>query len=251
MLFRDQPSGVLAISQLTHAWIAGQVLRAFDEPLSEPLLLACEQHDIAWLDWEAAPSFDPKSGRPHLFRDVGASVHAPLWIAGVNRALAAWGVHVALLVSRHGGVIYRRFRSRHQLDQADAAAAQGYLDRQAPLEAIWAQELGLAPPALDKETELLALADALSLALCGELKTPLELQAPGRNGEPVVIRLVERADQPFHFMLSPWPFRSSSLRVEGEARPLPAEGRFADEAAMRSWLATPERVRFSVELTPG
>ena len=59
MLFRTEPSGVLAISQPTHAWISGQILRAWDEALSEPLLLAGEQHDIGWLDWETAPTFNP------------------------------------------------------------------------------------------------------------------------------------------------------------------------------------------------
>ena len=60
MLFRTEPSGVLAISQPTHAWISGQILRAWDEALSEPLLLAAEQHDIGWLDWETAPTFNPR-----------------------------------------------------------------------------------------------------------------------------------------------------------------------------------------------
>ncbi len=251
MLFREQPSGVLAISQLTHAWIAGQILRAWDEALGEPLLLAGEQHDIAWIDWDTAPSFDSTSGRPHLFRDVGASVHAPMWAHGVERALAAWGAHVALLVSRHGGVIYRRYRDRHRLAAADAAAAEHYLASQAPIEANWARALGLDTAFLDKETARLALADTISLALCGELKTPLDLEAPGRDGSRVAMQLLERPGHPFHFTLSPWPFRTHSLAVEGEARPLPAEGRLASEAAMRAWLAAPERVVFSAKLTPG
>ena len=96
MLFRTEPSGVLAISQPTHAWISGQILRAWDEAFGEPLLLAAEQHDIGWLDWETAPSFNPETGRPHLFREIGAAVHSPMWSQGVERALGAWGAHVAL-----------------------------------------------------------------------------------------------------------------------------------------------------------
>jgi hypothetical protein len=42
------------------------------ERLDEPLLLAAEQHDIGWSTGETAPSFDPLTGRPHLFRAVGA-----------------------------------------------------------------------------------------------------------------------------------------------------------------------------------
>src|SRR5580704_5036982 len=203
MLFRTEPSGVLAISQPTHAWISGQILRAWGQALGEPLLLAAEQHDIGWLDWEAAPTFNPNTGRPHLFREIGASVHSPMWRRGIERAAAAWGAHVALLVSRHGGVIYRGYTDRHRIGEADAAAAQAYLEAQAPIEAAWSE----------------------------------------------ILRLTEQPGHSFDFFLSPWPFRKDVLMVEGEARRLPATGRFADEAAMRTWLQSPERTVFHARLT--
>src|SRR3984957_7445721 len=248
MLFRTEPSGVLAISQPTHAWISGQILRAWDEALSEPLLLAGEQHDIGWLDWETAPTFNPQTGRPHLFREIGAAVHSPMWRQGVERALGAWGAHVALLVSRHGGGIYRRYIDRHRASEADAAAAQTFLETQAPLEAAWAKTLELDAAALQKQTTLVALSDTLSLALCGELKTPFEVEAPNAGGGIETLRLIERPGHPFDFVLSPWPFRKDVLDVEGEARPLPASGRFDNEAAMRIWLKSPERAVFRARL---
>ena len=248
MLFRTDPSGVLAISQPTHAWISGQILRAWKDALSEPLLLAAEQHDIGWLDWETAPTFNPQTGRPHLFREIGAAVHSPMWRQGVERALGAWGAHVALLVSRHGGVIYRRYTDRHRISEADAAAAQTYLETQAPMEAAWAKTLGLDVAALQKQTTLVALSDALSLALCGELKTPIEVAAPKASGGTETLSLIERPGHPFDFVLSPWPFRKDVLEVVGEARPLPATGRFDNEAAMRTWLKLPERTVFRARL---
>jgi hypothetical protein len=248
MLFRTEPSGVLAISQPTHAWISGQILRAWDEALGEPLLLAAEQHDIGWLDWETTPTFNPQTGRPHLFREVGAAAHAPMWRLGVERALGAWGAHVALLVSRHGGVIYRRYIDRHRISEADAAAAQTYLETQAPLEAEWAKALRLDATTLQKETALVALSDTLSLALCGELRTPIELETPTAGGGTQTLQLMDRPGHPFDFVLSPWPFRHDALTVEGEARPLPAAGRFDDEAAMRAWLTSPRRTAFRARL---
>ena len=196
MLFRDQPSGALAISQLTHAWISGQILRAWDENLPETLLLAAEQHDIGWMDWETEPTFNAQTGRPHLFREIGASTHAPMWTRGVQRAVGAWGTHVALLISRHGGVIYRRYTDRHRVSEADAAAAQNYLKVQSQIETVWSQALGLEAAELDRETALLAFSDTLSLALCGELKTPLDVEAPGRDGKALTIR-VRRAARAF------------------------------------------------------
>ena len=248
MLFRTEPSVTLAISQPAHAWLSGQILRAWDAPLAEPLLLAGEQHDIGWLDWETAPTFDVRTGRPHLFRAVGASLHAPMWRLGVTRALEAWGAHVALLISRHGGLIYTRYVDRHKAAPADAAAADDYLATQAPIEAAWARRLGLDEAALRAESALVAFADALSLALCGDLRAPLELQAPDRSGAMTSLRLAERPGQPFAFTLTPWPLRVATLDFEGEARALPAAGRFADETDMRAWFAAPERVTFRARL---
>jgi hypothetical protein len=248
MLFRNQPSGILAISQIAHAWLSGQLLRAWDENHNEPLLLAAEQHDIGWLDWETAPSFNPDTGRPHLFREIGAAAHAPMWTRGVERALAGWGAHVALLISLHGGVIYRRYTDRHRVSDADSAAAQEYLERQAPIEAAWAKALGLDTAALDRERSLVAFVDTLSLALCGELKAPLSLEAPSRNGDKITMELRERPDRPFEFVLSPWPFAADDLILEGEARLLPPEGRFSDEAAMRSWFSQQDRTTFGAKL---
>jgi hypothetical protein len=95
---------------------------------------------------------------------------------------------------------------------------------------------------------LIAFADALSLALCGDLRAPLELEAPGHAGETVQLRLADKPGAPFTFTLSPWPFGEDALTFEGEARALPAEGRFPDEAAMRRWSAAPERVAFQARL---
>src|SRR3569833_1443216 len=102
MLFNDQgstpPAVTLASSQPAHAAISGAILRAWVEPLHEETVRAAEQHDIAWLDWEVAPTFDPSTGRPHFFRAIGAAQHAPMWERGVERAYAAYGRRVALLV---------------------------------------------------------------------------------------------------------------------------------------------------------
>jgi hypothetical protein len=171
-----------------------------------------------------------------------------MWRLGVTRALEAWGAHVALLISRHGGLIYTRYVDRHKAAPADAAAADHYLATQAPIEAAWARRLGLNEGALRAESALVAFADALSLALCGDLKAPLELQAPDRGGAMRSVRLTERPGAPFTFTLTPWPLNVEALDFEGEARALPTAGRFADEAEMRAWFSAPERATFRARL---
>lgn len=256
MLFRehlrvgDTEHPALAISQPAHAWISGQILRAWATPLEEPLLLAAALHDIGWLDWETAPSFDPGTGRPHLFRAVGSTTHAPMWAQGVERALAAWGMRVALLISRHGSLIYGRYVDRHRVSDTDAAAADEYVRTQGSLQAAWTGMLGLDQATVEHDSGLVAFADTLSLALCGELGTPLDLEAPGPAGDIQRFHLAARGDAVAAFTLAPWPFRDDALTVACEARPMRA-GRFTDETAMRAWFASPERVTFQAHLTPG
>ena len=249
MLFNDTLTPALAISQPAHAWLSGQLMQAWAETLSPAVLLAAEQHDIGWLDWETAPSFDPATGRPHLFRHVGPAKHAPMWARGVERALGAWGSQVALLVSRHGSVIYTRFTDRSALAAADAAGAAHYIATQKVLQDGWAGALGLDAAALAYQTGFVALSDTMSLALCGELRTPLTLEVPVLGGGTRGIRLDR--DAAGVFLLDPWPFAAAALTLELEARPLPEAGRFADEASMREWHRGPARAVLRVRLAPG
>ena len=232
MLFFNRPGGGLAISQPAHAWISGQILAEWHISLDPSLVLAAAQHDLAWLDWECAPTFDPRTGRPHLFRDVGAAVHAPMWTRSVDRAFHAWGARPALMISRHGGVIYRRFTDRHRLNPADAVAADRFLRDQAPKEAAWAALLDLDDQVLAHDTSLIAFADTLSLVFCGELTAPLDIDAPGIGLLRVAADGAAQA-----FTLSPWPFRTEAVAFQAEARLLPSAGRFADEASMQGWIA--------------
>src|SRR6185437_6185197 len=243
MMYRSEGGRELSISQPAHAWISGQLLRRFAAPLSETLLFAAEMHDLGWLDWERAPPFDALAGRPPSFREVGAAEHAPMWTAGVEAALAAWGPQVALLISRHGGRIYRRF-GLPSAGPLDARAIRAYLAAQAPREAEWAVACGLDDAELERQSMLIAFVDALSLAVCGALRAPARLEAPGSE-----VQLA--AAGPYDLSLTPWPFAGGAFEIEGQGRPLPAGGRFVNEAAMRAWFASPERESFRTRLAPG
>ena len=246
MLFNDHGSShppiVLAISQPSHALISGRILAAWAEPLPHEVVLAAEQHDIAWLDWETSPTFDPSTGRPHDFRSIGAAQHAPMWDRGVARALDAWGRRAALLISRHGSTIYRRFSDRHRRVSADASAederaARDYLGRHDTLQGDWARSLGLHADSVARDAELIAFADNLSLILCGALPSPSDIEVGGRA---IGLRAVPGTAGTYS--LDPWPLASDDVVFEIEARPLLTSGRLADVDAMRAWLSDPTRV---------
>jgi hypothetical protein len=79
-------------------------------------------------------------------------------------------------------------------------------------EATWMQAPRLDPAAVKKVSSLVAFADALSLALCGYLNTPMTLEAPAQNGDLIRIEFTDRPGRPFEFVARPLAFLGSRAR---------------------------------------
>jgi hypothetical protein len=255
MLFRELPDGSwLAVRQPMHALVSGQMLRAWGapgfarpEPLEE-VATACAQHDVAWMGWEAAPSFDAATGRPHVFRAVGARIHAPMWAEGVARAQASWGPLVALLVSRHGSLIYAAYDDRHQDHPEDAPAARHYRESQAVLQEALRAGLGLSAEQVATAGALVAVTDALSLAVCGGIVTMGGIGlAPLAGGGTVPLALAEREGV---LAIDPWPFAVPSLTLTWRAQRFAPGTRWTEEAAMRRAMAEQPSEVLTARLEP-
>jgi hypothetical protein len=259
MLFRDLADGAwLAVSQPAHALVSGQILRAWGAPgfalpdPAEDVAVAAAQHDLAWLEWESAPTLDPATGRPHVFWAVGATRHAPMWSEAVRRALTAWGPWVALLVSRHGSLIYGRYADRHRMSESDAAAADAYVRDHAALQRDLSAALGATPAQVDRNAALVAVADALSLAVCGGITFGEDHragEAPLAEGGTLPLRLASAGEGVS--ALSPWPFAAAALDLTCPVRRLPAGARWSDEAAMRAALDAAPWEALGARLVPG
>jgi hypothetical protein len=212
MLLRDEGEGrTLCVGQAAHAWISGQLARAW-AGLSrrEEVCLAAEQHDVAWLAWDARPERDPRTGLPHSFTSIPARTWIELWSPAPGE-LATQSAYAALLVSMHGT------RLRH-----GDAGFEGYLRAQAELqERLLAQTRAERDEAL-RHRDLLALWDGLSLALC------LRWEPFARHG----VRLARVEGETF--TLEPWPLAVGALEVGCEGRLV--EGRFEDDETLRDAL---------------
>ena len=202
------------------------------------------------MDWEADPTFDPATGRPHLFRDVGA--FPPRADVEARRRPGAGGLGSA---SGAAGFAPRRRHlsplqpRAHRGDPRDAGAAAAYLAEQAPREAHLAETLGLSAADLEYQSGLIAFVDNLSLALCGELKTPLELPLPEFGAPSATSPSPPNPKRRANSRYRPWPFARERFRSKARADRLPAPGRFADEAAFRVWSETAPRATFAARLS--
>jgi hypothetical protein len=256
----------LIIGQPAHAWVSGQLARAwgndaFPAPSPrEPVCLAAEQHDIGWADADLAPLLGD-GGRPLSFIEYPRPVHVALWRDAARRMLAQ-SRYAALLVSLHGTSLYARVDA-DAYEPEVARAIRSYKVEQRALQAELSA--GLDAAEIDRNRRLILALDRLSLALCHGSATTLE-SVPAADGE-VTIRVEPAADAvpggtrirddravpagvaTARFVARPWPFAAERVVVGCEARRL--TGPFADEAALRAALAAAPWEPLRFQLSPG
>lgn len=263
MLFRSDGQDVIAIAQPSHAWLSGQLVRAwgnadFVAPSPrEEVCLGAEQHDIGWLPWEAAPTLNPQTGRPHDFREVATATHTALWTQGMHLALG-FGRYPALLVSLHAKTIYEAYFDLAKASSEDAALVRAFLGRQHAFQQDSIAALAADPryaadttaEAIERNRYLVALSDRMSLAICWGVREEARMPDAPRSGtERVALTLRSPRGDPAELTLDPWPFARDRVEVICEGRRL--RGRFSDEAAMRRALEDPAaRVTLATVLRP-
>src|SRR5260221_11262969 len=106
MLYREETQGRIAITQPAHAWLSGQLARAWGNEYFgavapwEEVCLGAEQHDVGHTAWEQAPTLNPQTGRPYSFLEMPRQVQVRLWSSPGRRA-PPQGPEAALLCSPH------------------------------------------------------------------------------------------------------------------------------------------------------
>jgi hypothetical protein len=259
MVIREVEGGVVAIGQPAHAWLSGQLARAWgNERFSavwpwEEVCLAAEQHDVGMAGWDLEPELNPETGRPRSFMEMTLETHLELWSAAPHR-LRAQSRYAALLVSLHGTALYER-RDLDALDADRAAAVRGFLANQRALQEEWLDELrsdretarAADPGWVERNRALVWTWDTLSLALLLDWAPHATDPVPTADG-PAVLELSPLAGERGRLTLNPWPFAHDRVRVRCEGRRLMQ--RFDDEAAMHAALAHAEWVTLSFELEP-
>jgi hypothetical protein len=226
VILRADGEAVLAIGQASHAWLSGQLARAWGNdrfPVPAPfeeVCLGALQHDIGMADWDLRPERHPDSGLPRQFFELDRRTHLALWTAAPIRVLSQ-SRYAALLVSLHGTGLYARFPPKTD-DPEIARAVAEHLDGQRALQAQLAAEVGATEEELARNQALLATWDGLSLALCRD-------QAPHVVDGFTLDREVDA------WTLDPWPFAVDRLAVRVEGRRL-TEAPYADEEALHAAL---------------
>jgi hypothetical protein len=271
MMFRESPAGPIAISQPSHAWLSGQIIRAWGNSAFsavapyEDVCLGAEQHDIGWLTWEHSPTFNPATGRPHSFRELSVSDHTAIWRRGTEMALA-FGRYPALLVSLHGTGLYASFDAA-SASAADAVIVADFLRGQREIQQRLLESLGADqrlsqssnPGTVERNRRLVRTADRMSIAICTGMadmavssddpRQAVVSQVPTADGE-TDIRMRATSGDLTKIAVTPWPFDASAVQVSCEGILLPAQ-QFDDADEMRAALRSAAKTVLTAELSPG
>jgi hypothetical protein len=231
MLLRQDERGWLAIGQPSHAWLSGQLARAWGNPRFgnvdplEEVCLAAEQHDVGWGARDLEPLLNPEEGRPRSFMEMPLDLHLDIFTLGPRRMLSQ-SRYAALLVSLHGWRLYRR-RDLDRASPEDAAAIRNFLADQEAFQHRLLQALRQDPATaeaaqdslVERNSLLIWTWDYLSLALCLDWNPATAKAAPAADGS---VDLDLRRDPGTGcWYLDPWPFSAGAITLRCEGRRLP------------------------------
>jgi hypothetical protein len=246
MLIRPGDDGALAIGQLSHSWLSGQIARVWGnvrfggvEP-HEPIVLGAEQHDIGWALFDLEPRFNPETGLPRSFLELTVQDHLQIW-RGAPERLLTQSLHAALVVSMHGSSL-SELRARMVPDQA--ADVQPHIDEEHARQAELRTALGISEAQAERTRRQMWTWDGLSLALCLGWRPFVARDAPTAGGELIEVEL--RDVEEGVVTLDPWPLYRPAVHVRYEARRLAP--RYEDEAAMREGFASAKPVTVEIAI---
>jgi hypothetical protein len=245
VLVRRTEDGALAVGQLSHAWLAGQLARAWGNARfgvvqpREEIVLGAQQHDIGWALFDLDPAFNRESGLPRNFLELSVGEHLEIW-RGAPERLLSQSAYAALVVSLHG----RSLSELRALNAPeDAPALQKHIDEERDRQAQLCAALGLSQAQASRTQRLMWTWDGLSLALCSAWRPFIAREVPTAAGL-IAVELRDREDGTS--TLDPWPFGAKRVELRCEARRLGA--RYSDEAAMRRAFERAEPVTLTFAL---
>jgi hypothetical protein len=246
VLVRIDDDGALAIGQLSHSWLSGQLAQAWGnerftapEP-REQIALGAEQHDIGWALFDLEPQWDERSRLPRSFLEISVEQHLAIWRRAPDQLMSA-SRHAALVVSMHGRSL-SELRAKAGGEQA--AAVREHIAAERERQARLSAALGISDEQAKRTQRQMWTWDGLSLALCHRWTAFTARDVPCEDGLADLELRVTEGDA---WTLDPWPFGEDRVLVRCEGRRL--DSGYDSEGAMREAFdaARPLTLEFALE----
>lgn len=259
MLHRKTSDQLICITQPTHAWVAGQLARAWgNEQFDtfapwEEVCLAAEQHDIGWHRWEGNPTLNHETGYPHSFTELPTAASVDIWMR-VKEVVVPLGRYPALLISLHGTGLFHRYTTWQKSAEA-SQLVERYLTEEEAFQQQLISSLQADPhyapyataPIIARNRQLVAIWDALSLMLCMGVYQQRQIDHVPMSADQTNLVLTPIDNNPNRVAITPWPFRSDLVRLVVEGRILRQQ--FSSEETMREGLKAASWVTTTITLS--
>ena len=230
MIHRKTEEGIIVISQPAHAWVTGQLARHWGNQIfggfepCEEVNLAAALHDIGFLDWEMAPTLNPKTKLPYSFMEMPASQHLEIWKKSVKEVLM-YNRYAGLLVSMHftwlcesqpskakeDQLLEKKFRNEQEELQTSIITS---LENDYYYEAVSGDET------IIRNRELVSIWDWMSLLFCMGFEEERVIENVPTVHGVTHIRLRPENDQSTRISVDPWPFAGRTVQIRCEGRHL-------------------------------
>jgi Protein of unknown function (DUF3891) len=230
MIHRKDEEGIIVISQPAHAWVTGQLTRDWGNAVfgefkpHEEVNLAATLHDIGFLDWEMAPTLNPRTKLPYSFMEMPTSEHLEIWKKSVKQVLM-YNRYAALLVSMHFTWLCESQPSKAKEDQL---LEKKFRDEQeelqtsiiTSLENDFYYEALTGDETIIRNRELVSIWDWMSLLLCMGFEEERVIEnVPTAHGV-THIQLKPEKDHRTRISVEPWPFGREAVQVRCEGKHL-------------------------------
>jgi hypothetical protein len=248
MLVRPAGDAVIAIGQLSHSWLSGQLARCWGNERfggldrREEIALGAEQHDIGWAAFDLEPRLNADTGAPRTFLELTLDEYLGIWRTAPDRLLTQSAL-AALVVSLHGRALSELRLAA--LPDEDAVALQAHVTDELARQRDLRAALGLSDSDTRRIQRQMWTWDGLSLALCHGWRPFVSRDVPAAGEELVDVELRDLGNGAA--TLDPWPLCVERLEARVEGRRL--AGGYASETELRAAYASapPAPIEFALE----
>lgn len=256
MLARPQDDGRLFIGQPAHAWLSGDLARAWGNETfgtfapREEVCAAAAQHDIGMTSYDLAPTLNESTGYPATFMEMPRELHVGCW-SGAAESLLPQSRYVALLVSLHGTGLYGYVNLEGE-NERTKRLVHDHLHREQELQERLIEELRDDPLYRDavetrrlaRNKRLIQVWDLMSLRICMGFSSEVVERVPTVDDNAPL--MMTASDEGSTIELGPWPFREQEVHLAIEGRLLVRPARTHEELRAM-WEAAPFRsLRFTL-----
>jgi hypothetical protein len=256
MIRRETENGWVLISQHDHGILAGDIMKYWgNERFSRPepsgeVLLAINEHDHGWVEWESNITVNPENGFPTNFMEMKSKNQSEIWSRSYENN-SENHPYASTLIALHFDRFNRKLLQRNPSDPSALSYKRN-------MEDFLKQKLGSfdsgsntddVPPDMNINLRLLQVGDIISLALCHGW-TDRAMQDVPLDYEGSVVDINLNTDDGFNFTISPYPFSKPLIEAGVRGRRLRRKS-FSSDEELRKCLESAEWITLDFTIGKG